>query len=86
VVSYVNWAYGHGVPYDDIQKRFADVNRAYTGIEDDLRQVVDTYNVSYIYVGEEELSRYPGCVVRFNSVEWLEPVYDRRLRVYKVIS
>jgi hypothetical protein len=85
VASYVNWAYGHGVPYDDIQKRFADVNRAYTGSEEDLRQVVETYNVTYIYVGEEELSHYPGCVERFNSVTWLEPVYGESLRIYKVL-
>jgi hypothetical protein len=85
VASYVNWAYGHGVPYDDIQKRFADVNRAYTGSENDLKQVVDAYNVTYIYVGGEELSYYPGCVARFDSVEWLEPVYDQAgLRVYRV--
>jgi hypothetical protein len=86
VASYVNWAYGHGVPYDDIQERFADVDRAYTGSEVDLRQVVDTYDVTYIYVGEEELSHYPGCVARFDSVEWLEPVYAGSLRVYMVIS
>ncbi len=86
VASYVNWAYGHGVPYDDVQKRFADVDLAYTGGEDDLRQVIETYNVAYIYVGGEELSKYPGCVARFDSVEWLEPVYDGSLRVYKVIS
>jgi hypothetical protein len=85
VASYVNWAYGHGVPYDDIQKRFADVDSAYTGSEEDLRQVVDTYNVSYIYVGDEELSHYPGCVERFNSIAWLEPVYGESLRVYKVL-
>jgi hypothetical protein len=85
VASYVNWAYGHGVPYDDIQKRFADVDLAYTGSEDDLRQVVDTYNVSYIYVGGEELSHYPGCVERLNSVTWLEPVYGESLRVYKIL-
>jgi hypothetical protein len=85
VASYVNWAYGHGVPYDDIQKRFADVNRAYTGSEEDLRQVVETYNVTYIYVGEEELSHYPGCVERFNSITWLEPVYGESLRIYKVL-
>jgi hypothetical protein len=85
VASYVNWAYGHGVPYDDIQKRVADVDLAYTGSEEDLRQVVETYNVSYIYVGEEELSHYPGCVERFDSVTWLEPVYGESLRVYKVL-
>jgi hypothetical protein len=85
VASYVNWAYGHGVPYDDIQKRFADVDLAYTGSEDDLRQVVDTYHVSYIYVGDEELTHYPGCVERFDSVTWLEPVYGESLHVYKVL-
>jgi hypothetical protein len=85
VASYVNWAYGHGVPYDDIQKRFADVDLAYKGSEDDLRQVVETYNVEYIYVGSEELSNYPGCVARFDSIEWLEPVYDGSLRVYKLV-
>lgn len=86
VASYINWAYGHGVAFDDIQKRFDDVDRAYTGSVDDLRQVVETYNVTYIYVGGEELSKYPGCVARFNSIEWLEPVYNGSLRVYKVIS
>jgi hypothetical protein len=86
VASYVNWAYGHGVPYDAIKKRFADVDRAYTGSEDDLRQVVETYNVTYIYVGGEERSNYPGCVERFNSIDWLEPVYDGSLWIYKVNS
>jgi uncharacterized membrane protein len=84
VASYVNWAYGHGIPYDDIQKRFADVDLAYTGNEDDLRQVIETYNVAYIYVGSEELSKYPGCIARFNSIDWLEPVYGESLRIYKV--
>lgn len=84
VASYVNWAYGHGVPLDDINKRFNDIDLAYTGSEEDLRQVVETYNITYIYVGREELNEYPGCVSRFNSVEWLEPVYNESSRVYKV--
>ena len=85
VASYVNWAYGHGVALDDIHKRFDDVDLAYTGSEDDLRQVVETYNVQYVYVGSDELSNYPDCVSRFNSIEWLEPVYSDSLRVYKVV-
>ncbi|MCW4054694.1 MAG: hypothetical protein NWE84_07230 [Candidatus Bathyarchaeota archaeon] len=84
VASYVNWAYGHGVPYDDVQKRFVDVDLAYTGSEDDLRQVIEKYNVTYIYVGTDELSNYPGCVARFNSIEWLEPIYSESLIIYKV--
>jgi len=85
VASYVNWAYGHGVALDDIYERFDDVDLAYTGSEDDLRQVIETYNVTYIYVGEEELSHYPICVARFDNVKWLEPVYDAGSRVYKVV-
>ncbi len=84
VASYVNWPYGHGLELDDIYKRLYDIDLAYTGNADDLRQVVETYNVTYIYVGREELREYPGCVARFNSVEWLEPVYSESLRVYKV--
>ena len=85
VASYVNWPYGHGVALDDINERFGDVDRAYTGNEDDLRQVIETYNIQYIYVGSEELSHYPGCVARFNSIEWLEPVYNEILQVYKIV-
>jgi len=85
VASYVNWAYGHGVALDDIHKRFDDVDLAYTGSEEDLRQVVETYHVQYVYVGSDELSHYPDCVSRFNSIEWLEPVYSESLRVYKVV-
>jgi hypothetical protein len=54
------------------------------GSKDDLRQVIETYNVTYIYVGSEELNNYPGCVARFDSIEWLEPVYGESLRIYKV--
>jgi hypothetical protein len=84
VASYVNWAYGHGVSLDDINKRFHDIDLAYTGSGGDLREVVEIYNVTYIYVGNEELSKYPGCVARFNSVEWLERVYNESILVYKV--
>jgi uncharacterized membrane protein len=84
VASYMNWPYGHGVPLDDIHKRLDDIELAYTGSEDDLRHVVETYNVTYVYVGSEELSNYQGCVALFNGVDWLEPVYSESLRVYKV--
>jgi uncharacterized membrane protein len=50
VSSYVNWPYGHGVPYDNVTRRAQDVDRAYNGTEADLREVVGTYNVDYVYV------------------------------------
>ncbi len=85
VASYVNWAYGHGIALDDIYKRFDDIDLAYKGSEDDLRQVVETYNIAYIYVGSDELSHYPGCVARLNCIEWLEPIYSTTFQVYKLV-
>jgi uncharacterized membrane protein len=84
VASYVNWAYGHGVPLDDIYKRCADVDKAYTGSETDLKQVVETYSVAYIYVGREEQSHYPQCTSKFDNISWLKPVYNGTLRIYQV--
>ncbi len=84
VASYVNWAYGHGVALDDIYKRNADVDRAYNGSENDLKQVVETYNIAYIYVGREEQNHYPQCTAKFDNISWLKPVYNGTLRIYQV--
>jgi hypothetical protein len=85
VSSYINWAYGHGIPLNDIWKRAYDVDRAYNGSANDLGEVVETYNVTYIYVGGEELRNYPGCIAKFDSIDWLRLVYDGRLRIYKIV-
>jgi len=85
VASYVNWAYGHGVPWDDIKARCDDVDSAYTGNSENLMQIVNAYNVTYIYVGADELRNFPGCAERFNGVEWLRPVYNGNLRIYEVV-
>jgi hypothetical protein len=83
VLSYENWPYGHGVPLTEILQRAQDIDRAYNGTETDLREVVETYHVNYIYVGmdkqnwENEEYQYPGCVARFNNVTWLKIVYSQ---------
>jgi hypothetical protein len=85
VSSYVNWPYGHGVPLGEVLKREGDIDRAYNGSATDLMEVVGTYNVSYVYVGNDELRYYPGCTARFDSVSWLKPVYiDQNLKIYRV--
>lgn len=83
VASYANWVYGHGVALDEIYTRFADVDKAYTGTKADLQQVIDKYNVTYIYVGNEELSHYPQCTAKFDNITWLKPVYNGSVRIYK---
>ncbi len=85
VCSYVNWAYGHGIPLDQVYARIHDVDRAFNGTETDLRQVVQTYHVTYVYVGYDELHDYPGCTARLNQVSWLQTVYTiGSLRIYAV--
>jgi len=50
-----------------------------------LASVVRQYNVSYVYVGNEELGKYPNCIAHFDSVDWLSTVYlNGNLRVYQV--
>jgi hypothetical protein len=77
VSSYINWPYGHGVPLDQIYERQKDIESAYNGTSDDLRNVVNKYNVSYVYVGTDESNSkyYPNCVTHFNSISWLQTVY-----------
>jgi len=83
IASYLNWAYGHGVALDKIYERSDDVDRAYTGTESELKQVITKYSVTYIYVGSEELSHYPQCTEKFDSIAWLNPVYNESIRIYK---
>jgi hypothetical protein len=85
VSSYVNWPYGQGVPLNEIYKRDAQIDSAYNGNVTALKQVILDYHVSYVYVGNDELSHYPGCTARFNSISWLTPVYtNQNLEIYKV--
>ena len=58
VSSYVNWPYGHGIPLDQVLQREDDIDTAYNGTETQLATVVREYNVSYVYVGAEEINNY----------------------------
>jgi hypothetical protein len=85
VSSYIYWPYGHGVPLDEIYAREHQIDSAYNGTVEDLASVVRQYNVSYVYVGNEELGKYPNCLAHFDSVDWLSTVYlNGNLRVYQV--
>ena len=85
VSSYVYWPYGHGEPLDQVNQREHDIDLAYTGNETQLARVIREYNVTYVYVGAEELSNYPNCIAHFNSIGWLTQVYtDENLRIYQV--
>jgi hypothetical protein len=89
VSSYINWGYGHGIPLSQLFARAHDVDQAYQGNETDLQRVVLAYNVSYIYIGNDELDHYGnGLPAKLNGISWLQNVYSigssRILYVYQV--
>jgi uncharacterized membrane protein len=85
VSSYINWPYGWGIPLNEIYQRQNDIDNAYTGTPAQLESVVKEYKVSYIYVGNNELSNYPGCVQSFDAISWLKVVYtNQNLEIFQV--
>ncbi len=85
VSSYVYWPYGHGIPLDQIYQRDSEIDSAYNGTAAQLQTVIEKYKVSYVYVGNDELNNYPGCVARFDAISWLKPVYtNQQLEIYQV--
>ena len=85
VSSYVYWPYGHGVPLDQVNQREHNIDDAFVGNQTQLATMIQEYNVSYVYVGNEELGNYPNCIAYFDSVDWLTTVYSEgNLRVYSV--
>jgi hypothetical protein len=86
VSSYVYWPYGHGIPLDQVWQREHEIDSAYNGTATELAAVVREYNVSYVYVGNEETGYYSlNCIAHLDSVGFLTTVYsDGNLRVYQV--
>ena len=85
VSSYVYWPYGHGEPLDQVNQREHAIDLAYNGTESQLASVIREYNVTYVYVGAEELGNYPDCISHFNVIPWLPQVYeDVGLRIFQV--
>lgn len=65
------------MPLGEIFERQAAIDGAYNGTENQLKSLVQTYNVSYIYVGSEERGNYPNCIAHFDSISWLTQVYSQ---------
>ena len=86
VSSYVYWPYGHGEPLDQVYQREHDIDSAYNGTVAELASVIREYNVSYVYVGTEEIGYYSvSCISHLDAVGFLTTVYsDGNLRIYQV--
>ncbi len=85
VSSYINWPYGHGVPLDLVFQREHEIDLAYNGTAAELTSVIREYNVSYVYVGSEEIGKYLNCIAHFDGISYLTTVYsDGNTRIYQV--
>ena len=83
--SYINWPYGHGVPLDQVFQREHEIDLAYNGTAAELASVIREYNVSYVYVGSEEIGQYLNCIAHFDGISYLTTVYsDGNTRIYQV--
>jgi hypothetical protein len=86
VDSYFYWPYGHGEPMSEVFEREQTIDSAYDGKETQLESVVKEYNVSYVYLGNDELKNYGQDTIAYlEGVSWLTQVYSQdNLYVYHV--
>lgn len=82
------WA-GHEVFWgrnpQELGRRIADVNSIYsTSSEKKALELIDKYNVSYVYIGQLERQLYDLKVGKFEDETYFEPVYLGPVMIYKV--
>lgn len=86
VLSYINWPYSHGfnVGEDNVFSRVEDINTFYSDPENN-KNVLDKYNVDYVYFGSEERSNFPESENKLESTKFLEKVYDweESIKIYR---
>ncbi len=70
---------------EELGRRIADVNSIYsTCSEKKVLELIDKYNVSYIYIGQLERQLYDVRTGKFEDKTYFEPVYLGPVRIYKV--
>jgi YYY domain-containing protein len=84
----VGWA-GHEVFWgrdpEELGRRIADVNLIYsTNNEKKALELIDKYNVSYVYIGQLERQLYSLKVSKFEDKTYFELVYLGPVTIYKV--
>ena len=85
VISYNNWPYSHGFNYgsDNVFSRVKDVESVYqTG---DVSLVKSKYNANYIFLGLEEISRFPNALKLLDRNTKLRKVYNlENIVIYEI--
>lgn len=74
-----------GRDHEEIRTRLGDVNSIYsTGSEKKALELINKYNVSYVYIGKLERQMYDIKTDKFEDETYFEPVYQGSVRIYKV--
>ncbi|RXA16826.1 hypothetical protein EQO05_13485 [Methanosarcina sp. MSH10X1] len=74
-----------GRDHEEIMTRLEDVNSIYsTGSKKKALELMNKYNVSYVYIGQLERQMYYIKTDKFEDETYFEPVYQGSVRIYKV--
>lgn len=70
---------------EEIMTRLEDVNSIYSiSSRKKALELMDKYNVSYVYIGQLERQMYDIKTDKFEDKTYFEPVYKSSVRIYKV--
>ncbi|MHC1584786.1 MAG: hypothetical protein ACXQS7_00770, partial [Candidatus Syntropharchaeia archaeon] len=82
LMCYGTQVYGEGL---DMWKRNSEIQRAYNGPMEYTIEILKRHNVSYVYIGKEELRKVPDCYRMFEESDKFEKVYDKGgIKIYKM--
>jgi len=74
-----------GRDHEEIRTRVEDVNTIYSTVsEKKALELINKYNVSYVYIGKLERQMYDVKTDKFEDETYFEPVYQGSVRIYKV--
>ncbi|WP_440946992.1 DUF2298 domain-containing protein [Methanosarcina sp. T3] len=74
-----------GRNHKEVEKRVKDVRSIYsTGDEKKTMELMDKYNVSYVYIGKLERKTYSVKLDKFENETYFEPVYRDTVTIYKL--
>jgi len=74
-----------GRDHDEIRTRLEDVNSIYsTSSRKKALELMNKYNVSYVYIGQLERQMYDIRTDKFEDETYFELVYQDSVRIYKV--
>ncbi len=70
---------------EEVRARIEDVNSIYsTGSKKKALELMNKYNVSYVYIGQLERQIYDVRTDKFEDKTYFEPVYRGSVQIYKI--